>query len=71
MRTEYRIDDYQQSYFIIPSLDHLLHVTANTDFAPLYAKLDQMPDIGIAQIIPGDKVVTQGTQLRAWGAVVR
>ncbi len=62
MRTEYRIDDYQQNYFVILSLDHLLKVTLETDFAPLYADLARLPDIMIADIVDGDKVLTRGTQ---------
>ena len=50
MRTEYRIDDYQQNYFVIPSFDELLRVTVETDFAPLYAALDGLPDLGVADI---------------------
>ena len=65
MRTEYRIDDYQQNYFVIPSLEHLLKVTVETDFAPLYAQLEAMPDIAIADIVPGDEVITHGTQYYA------
>jgi phenylalanine-4-hydroxylase len=65
MRTEYRIDDFQQNYFVIPSLDHLLQVTVETDFAPLYEKLDELPDIAIADILPGDDVITRGTQAYA------
>ncbi len=38
MRTPYRIDDFQQVYFVIPSLTYLLDVTTGTDFGPLYAK---------------------------------
>jgi phenylalanine-4-hydroxylase len=67
MRTEYRIDDYQQNYFVIPSLDHLLRVTVETDFAPLYAELEKVPDIAIANILPSDEVVTAGTQEYARG----
>jgi phenylalanine-4-hydroxylase len=62
MRSAYRIDDYQQSYFVIPSIEHLLKVTVETDFAPLYAQLEQLPDIAIADIIPSDQVITRGTQ---------
>jgi phenylalanine-4-hydroxylase len=62
MRTHYRIDDYQQNYFIIPSLEYLRKVTAERDFAPLYAELDRLPDIEVADILPGDRVVTLGTQ---------
>jgi phenylalanine-4-hydroxylase len=65
MRTPYRIDDFQQNYFVIPSLQRLLDVTVNTDFAPLYARLAAAPDIPIAVIEPGDRVYTRGTQAYA------
>lgn len=67
MRTEYRIDDYQQNYFVIPSLDQLLKVTVETDFAPLYVELEKLPDIAIADILPDDEVLTAGTQEYARG----
>jgi phenylalanine-4-hydroxylase len=62
MRTLYRIDDFQEVYFVIPSLQFLLDVTTGTDFGPLYTKMARMPDIPIAAIEPGDRVFTQGTQ---------
>ncbi|APZ99229.1 phenylalanine 4-monooxygenase [Sphingopyxis sp. QXT-31] len=62
MRTDYRIDDFQQNYFVIESLDQLLGTTVNTDFAPLYAANDALPPIAIADILPGDEVITRGTQ---------
>jgi phenylalanine-4-hydroxylase len=65
MRTEYRIDDYQQSYFVIPSFDELLRVTVETDFAPLYAGLDGQADYAVADIVDGDRVLTRGTQAYA------
>ena len=67
MRTDYRIDDFQQNYFVIDSLDQLLDTTVNTDFAPLYAANDALPPIAIADILPGDEVVTRGTQDYALG----
>lgn len=65
MRTHYRIDDYQQNYFVVPSFEHLLRVTVETDFAPLYEKLESLPDIPIAEIVEADEVITRGTQDRA------
>jgi phenylalanine-4-hydroxylase len=65
MRTEYRIDDFQQNYFVIPSFAELLRVTVETDFAPLYETLKARPDIPVAQIEPGDDVMTLGTQAYA------
>ncbi|MCD2323104.1 phenylalanine 4-monooxygenase [Sphingomonas sp. IC-56] len=67
MRTEYRIDDFQQNYFVIPSFDELLRLTIETDFAPLYGELLQMPDIAVAEILPEDDVITRGTQEYALG----
>ena len=67
MRTEYRIDDFQQNYFVIPSFDELLRVTVDTDFAPLYEELKALPDIPVAQVEPQDEVLTRGTQDYARG----
>ncbi len=62
MRTDYRIDDYQQNYFVIDSLEQLLSATLETDFAPLYARLEVLPDIAVAQLVEGDRLITHGTQ---------
>jgi phenylalanine-4-hydroxylase len=62
MRTEYRIDDFQQNYFVIPSYEELLRTTLETDFAPLYEEIKALPDIPVAEIVAGDDVVTRGTQ---------
>ncbi len=62
MRTNYRIDDFQQNYFVIDSFDDLLRQTLETDFGPLYAELESMPGIAIADILPGDRVITRGIQ---------
>ena len=64
MRTPYRIDDFQQVYFVIPSLDELLEITQR-DFAALYARLEKDPDIAIAEITPADQVVSHGDQAYA------
>ncbi|WP_425230729.1 phenylalanine 4-monooxygenase [Sphingomonas sp.] len=62
MRTEYRINDFQQNYFVVPGYDELLRVTVETDFAPLYERLKASPDIPVAEIVPEDEVLTRGTQ---------
>ncbi len=61
MRTPYRIDDFQQVYFVAPSLQALLDATLQ-DFAPIYERLSRAPDIAIAAIEPGDTVITRGDQ---------
>ena len=64
MRTPYRIDDFQQTYFVIPSLDELLEVTQR-DFGAMYARLADAPDIAITAIEAGDRVVSSGHQAYA------
>ena len=68
MRTHYRIDDFQQNYFVISSMEELLRTTVETDFAPLYARLEALPDIAVGDIVPEDAVITRGTQAYAMGA---
>jgi phenylalanine-4-hydroxylase len=65
MRTKYRIDDFQQNYFVIDSFEDLLDQTLNADFGPLYAELEREPDIEIEAILPSDRVYTSGTQAYA------
>ena len=65
MQTDYRIDDYQQTYFVIPSFEELLRQTVETDFAPLYDEIVGAPAIPVAQIVPSDEVITRGTQAYA------
>lgn len=64
MRTPYRIDDFQQVYFVVPSLQALLDATLQ-DFAPIYERLSRAKDIPIEAIEPGDKVFTRGDQAYA------
>jgi phenylalanine-4-hydroxylase len=65
LRTKYRIDDYQQNYFVIDSFEQLLRETLDTDFGPLYEALRGEPDIEIEAILPSDRVFTHGTQAYA------
>ncbi|MHC9418283.1 phenylalanine 4-monooxygenase [Sphingomonas citri] len=68
MRTDYRIDDFQQNYFVIPGFDALLRATVETDFAPLYGEILAQPDVPVATILPEDEVITRGSQAHAGGA---
>lgn len=70
MRTRYRIDDYQQNYFVIDSFEDLLRQTQETDFGPLYAELDGQDEVEIEAILPEDIVITRGTQDYARKAAV-
>ncbi len=62
MRTPYKIDDYQALYVVVDSFEQLLRTTLDTDFGPLYQRLADQPDIAIADLQPGDAVITHGAQ---------
>ena len=62
MQTDYRIDDFQQTYFVIPSFDELLRVTVESDFEPIYERILDKPDIAIDTVRDDDSVITYGTQ---------
>jgi phenylalanine-4-hydroxylase len=64
MRTLYRIDDFQQVYFVIESLEQLLADTQQ-DFGPIYQRLKGADDLPIESILATDKVYTHGTQAYA------
>ncbi|MFZ5792024.1 MAG: phenylalanine 4-monooxygenase [Pseudomonadota bacterium] len=61
MRTDYRIDDYQQTYMVIDSFKELFDATQQ-DFAPIYARLKGAPDIDPGALMPGDVIHHRGTQ---------
>ena len=67
MRTRYRIDDFQQTYFVIRSYDDLFRATVDTDFAPLYGRLGDGVGFAAEDVLPTDEVITRGTQAYARG----
>ena len=64
MKTLYRIDDFQQVYFVIDSIEALKAVTLQ-DFGPIYERLQGAEDLPIEAILPSDTVYTRGTQAYA------
>ena len=64
MKTLYRIDDFQQVYFVIDSIEKLKEVTLQ-DFGPIYERLQGAEDLPIEAILPSDTVYTRGTQAYA------
>ena len=60
MRTNYRIDNFQESYFVLEQLEDLLAL-ANIDFAPYYARLDQGPSYQPGDCLPDDRLIQRGT----------
>src|SRR3546814_17577053 len=59
MRTRYRIDSYQKTYFVIDSFEQLMEVTAPA-FTPIYARLARQDSIPAGVVLDGDKVFHRG-----------
>ena len=55
MRTRYKIDSYQSSYFVIDSFRQLFEATA-PDFTPLYERVAQLGELDAEQRLPTDRV---------------
>lgn len=56
MRTRYKIDSYQQTYFVIDSFEQLFGMTA-PDFSPLYDRVKNLSDIAANALQAGDKLI--------------
>ncbi|MDP3382141.1 MAG: phenylalanine 4-monooxygenase [Phenylobacterium sp.] len=61
MRTPYRIDDFQPTYFVIPSLEELLAASLQ-DFGPIYEALESLDDIPIGEVARADGIIHRGSQ---------
>ena len=61
MRTRYRIDTYQKTYFVIDSFEQLMEATS-PDFAPIYARLAALPEHAPETVLATDAVFHAGTQ---------
>lgn len=60
MRTRYRIDDFQQTYFVLHDLAELLEL-ARIDFAPIYARVQSETEIDPGDTVPDDVLLSRGT----------
>ncbi len=60
LRTRYCIDDFQETYFVIDSLDELLDL-AQIDFAPIYQRIETLPDYQPGQLLADDRTIDRGT----------
>ena len=60
MRTRYRIDDFQESYFVLGSLEELLEL-ARIDFLPLYQRIEGQPEIEPGELLAGERVLHRGS----------
>ncbi len=59
LTTDYRIDDFQRSYFVIDSFQQLFDETRKP-FGPLYERLRNQPPHPADAILPGDNVINRG-----------
>ncbi|WP_371180751.1 phenylalanine 4-monooxygenase [Xanthomonas sacchari] len=60
MRTRYRIDTYQKTYFVIDSFEQLMQATA-PDFTPIYAALADQAHLPAGQVQAQDRVFHAGS----------
>ena len=60
MRTDYRIDDFQETYFVVRDLEELLEFT-HIDFAPLYERTQSAAALPPGQVLASDQVFHRGT----------
>jgi phenylalanine-4-hydroxylase len=67
MRTDYRIDDFQESYFVIGSFQELFEETYK-DFAALYRTLASGPNYRPGDILETDRVHHLGTHAYVGGS---
>ena len=60
MRTRYIIDDFQQTYFVIPGFEALLSACYQ-DFGSVYADVQSLTDLEPASVLTTDRVLHRGT----------
>jgi phenylalanine-4-hydroxylase len=57
MRSLYRIDAFQETYFVIEDFGQLFDAT-RPDFTPLYAELRALPDLPANAVLPEDRLAS-------------
>lgn len=60
MQTKNKIDDYQETYYVIENFEQLFDAT-RPDFTPYYEKLRTLPELTPLDILSTDKIYTRGT----------
>ena len=61
MRTRYRIDTYQKTYFVIDSFEQLFRATVDPDFGPIYYELKGASAHPAGSVLDGDRIFQRGT----------
>ncbi|MBW8807617.1 MAG: phenylalanine 4-monooxygenase [Lysobacter sp.] len=59
MRTRYRIDTFQKTYFVIDSFEQLMRAT-EPDFTPIYQRLATQESIPAGEVLATDRVFQRG-----------
>ena len=59
MRTRYRIDTFQKTYFVIENFNQLFEATC-PDFTPYYAELAALPALPASSVLDTDRVYQRG-----------
>jgi phenylalanine-4-hydroxylase len=64
LNTEFRIDAYQETYFVIDSFEQMFAETQKP-FGPFYARLQRRTSYAANAILSGDSVIHRGTNAHA------
>jgi phenylalanine-4-hydroxylase len=64
MRTQFRIDTCQETYFVIDRFEQLFEAI-KMDLAPIYARLSELTAHPAGQVLPTDRVIHRGRGERA------
>jgi phenylalanine-4-hydroxylase len=59
MRTRYKIDSYQASYFVIEAFEQLFDATA-PDFTPIYAEVRALAEVEAGAVLRGEREFAPG-----------
>lgn len=57
LRSEYRIDTYQATYFVLEKFEDLFDASRG-DLLPVYAELADLPDVSATGHLPTDRLIT-------------
>ncbi|MBK8284888.1 MAG: phenylalanine 4-monooxygenase [Ahniella sp.] len=61
MRTRYRIDTFQKTYFVIDSFEQLFRATVDPDFGPIYYHLKGADSVPAGAVLDTDQVDQRGS----------
>ncbi len=59
LRTDYRIDDFQRTYFVIDSFQQMFDETRKP-FGPIYGRLRDLPVYDAGAVFPSDDIIQRG-----------